>query len=222
MLHLYALVRNPAELPDAFGLDEAPLRAFPVDGEVDAVVSDAGRRRAGAPTEAEVLAHARVVDAIAAANTAVLPARFAADTSEEDDLRGRLLERRAQLRQALERVDGCVELGLRVLPSERNAERSAPASGREYMQRRLDEIGRVERLLRELHEPLAALARESTSNILARPDVLLTAAYLVPRADVERFRTEVDELHRAHGTVVLVLTGPWPPYSFTLVEGETS
>ena len=38
MLHLYALVRNPAELPAAFGLDEAPLRAFPVDGEVDAPV----------------------------------------------------------------------------------------------------------------------------------------------------------------------------------------
>src|SRR3954447_3878651 len=222
MLHLYALVSSPAQLPDTVGIDDAPLRALAVDSEIDAIVSEGAARRTGAPTETEVLGHARAVDAIAAANAATLPARFAVEPSEPDDLRRRLLERRAQFGPALERVEGCVELGLRVVPSERNGDRSTPASGREYMQRRLDEVTRVEELLRELHEPLAAIARESTSNVLARRDVVLTAAYLVPRAEVAGFRRAVDELDGTHEAVMLVLTGPWPPYSFTLVEGETA
>jgi hypothetical protein len=71
-----------------------------------------------------------------------------------------------------------------------------------------------------LQRSLAAVARESTSNVLARRDVLLTAAYLVPRGDLERFHAAVKDVERQLSGVTVVSTGPWPPYSFALLEAD--
>src|SRR5436189_240110 len=141
MLHMYALVRHPAALPDIGGIDEAPLRSAAAAEGIDAVVTDTNAE-AGAPTEAAILAHAEVVEAVAAANDSVLPARFAGGVPNEDELRRRLDGRRESILEALGRVEGCIELGLRVLPDTRE-EPSQPASGSEYMRRRLDEIARA-------------------------------------------------------------------------------
>ena len=215
MLHLYALVRHPAVVPDVNGIEDRPLRSVAVDGVIDAVISDTsqGVNR----SDDAVLAHARVVDALAESNEGILPARFAGSTASDDALRASIAGRSEQILAALERVDGCVELGLRVLRREEAAE--APAtSGREYMLRRLDEVGQAEALSRDVHGKLAGLARESTCEVVARGDVVLTSAYLVPRDHVERFRAALHELERIFPAATLVLTGPWPPYSFTLLE----
>src|SRR5438477_13144397 len=100
MLHMYALVRRPAALPALAGIDDAPLRAVHAADGVDAIVSETSGQPS-APTEAAILAHARVVEAVAAANESVLPARFTGGSSDEDDLRRRLEGRAAQLREAL-------------------------------------------------------------------------------------------------------------------------
>ena len=218
MLHMYALVRHPAVLPDARGIDDAPLRATGAADGIDAVVSETAVDPA-APAEAAILAHAQVVEAVAAANESVLPARFAGGLADEDELRRRLDARRDRILEALDRVEGCVEVGLRVLPESRKDELSA-ATGGEYMRRRLDEVVRAETLARRLHEALAAVARESTCNVLARRDVVLTGAYLVPRDELESFQATLQEAGRTLEGVTLVTTGPWPPYSFALLEAD--
>ena len=122
------------------------------------------------------------------------------------------LEDLPELGEALERVRGCVELGVRVLAEERPA---APAdSGRAYMEARLAESESAKRLARELHEPLAALARASDHAVRRTPRLLLSAAYLVEPARVEAFRRRVAELEGAHPELGFACTGPWPPYSF--------
>jgi hypothetical protein len=217
MLHVYALVRHPASVPDVLGIDDGPLRVVVAGHEVDAVVSDT---RAGiVPSEAAILAHARVVEAVAAANESVLPARFAGDLSAEADVGRILVERRERILAALDRVDGCVELGLRVLPAEGDVRAKAPSGG-EYMRTRLGEVARARHVADTLQRSLAAVARESTSNVLARRDVLLTAAYLVPRGDLERFHAAVKDVERQLSGVTVVSTGPWPPYSFALLEAD--
>src|SRR6266480_3748109 len=175
----------------------------------------------GAPTEAAILAHAEVVEAVAAANDSVLPARFAGGVPNEDELRRRLDGRRESILEALGRVEGCIELGLRVLPDTREGP-SQPASGSEYMRRRLDEIARAEELGRTLHRSLAGASRESSCNVLARRDVLLTGAYLVARDDLDRFHATLREAERELAGVTLVMTGPWPAYSFALLEADAT
>jgi hypothetical protein len=219
MLHMYALVRHPAALPDVGGIDEAPLRSAPAGEGIDAIVTDTNVE--GVPTEAAILAHAEVVEAVAAANDSVLPARFGGGVPDEDELRRRLDGRRASILEALDRVEGCVELGLRVLPNTRE-ELSQAASGSEYMRRRLDEIARAEELGRTLHGSLAGASRESSCNVLGRRDVVLTGAYLVARDDLDRFHATLHEAERELAGVTLVMTGPWPPYSFALLEAEAT
>jgi hypothetical protein len=65
-----------------------------------------------------------------------------------------------------------------------------------------------------VHEPLAALARDS---VLGEPreGERLRAAYLVDRAAVPQCVELVGALERRHSDLALLCTGPWPPYSFT-------
>lgn len=218
MLHMYALVRRPAVVPDVPGIADAPLRALDAGEGIDAIVSETDSGGAG-PTEDAILAHARVVDAVAAANDSVLPARFTSDVAGEDELRRRLLDRRTRVLDALDRVSGCVELGLRVLPAASD-EPAQPSSGAEYMRRRLGEVTRAQQLAQTVHESLSAAARASTCNVLARRDVVLTGTYLVPQDELERFGGLLDQAQRDLDGVTLVSTGPWPPYSFALLDAE--
>src|SRR2546423_2814432 len=89
MVHMYALVRHPAAMPGVRGIDDAPLRTSAAADGIDAVVSDT-RPGPGGPTEAAILAHAHVVEAVAAANDSVLPARFFGGVAGGDEPRQRL------------------------------------------------------------------------------------------------------------------------------------
>lgn len=215
MLYLYALSEPPTTLPSVRGLDESDLAVEQV-GEIDAVVSVVEPARVE-PSDDAVLEHARVVDELAAANAAVLPARFGRGFTDPTALRSAVAERATELQQALARVRGCTELAVRVL-APTNGGRGSAGDGREYMRARLDEQRRTDRLAEELHAPLAALARVATKSVGASSELLLSGAYLVPRDAVDRFEARVAELGAEHPELTLACTGPWPPYSFATAE----
>lgn len=48
---------------------------------------------------------------------------------------------------------------------------------------------------------------------------LLTAAFLVNRADTKAFRARVEELGRVNTALGIEMTGPWPPYDFVQMHG---
>jgi hypothetical protein len=217
MLHLYALTQHPAELPPVTGIDGSQLVAAAVANSLDAVVSDVQTSGAQAG-ETAILAHAAVVEELAAVNEALLPARFGHGFAGEDALVAAIEGRVAQVRDALERVRGCVELGLRVFEENAGANGSDGSSGRDYMVGRLQKVRRAEQIATDVHDALAANARESTSSVLASPQLLLSAAYLLPRAEVDSFREALGETERRHPRLTFVCTGPWPPYSFALIE----
>src|SRR5207249_3157388 len=121
--------------------------------------------------------------------------------------------RAATLRSALDRVRGCVELGLRVVGVEHAPPRAA-ASGRAYIEKRLATTKDAKELAHELHDELAALARADVSEIATTPRFLLSSAYLVEADQVESLRSRVAELEELHPTLSFACTGPWPPYSF--------
>src|SRR3954453_10888485 len=132
MLYLYAFVRESAEVPDVTGVGGERVALVPV-GTVAAVVAEG----VGAleSTDENVLAHARVVDALAAADGAVLPVRFGRGFRDRDDLQAAVERLEGELEERPHEVRGWVEIGLHVAAPVQAAE--AAASGRDYMQHRL-------------------------------------------------------------------------------------
>jgi hypothetical protein len=232
-LYLYAITDQPAApLPPAAGLEESPLCPLACQDLVG-VVSSLTTTQVQA-TESNLWRHEAVIEALMA-DRAVLPVRFGTVFSNEAAARAELMAQRADLACALNRVRGRVELGLRVIwispdePQTTNDERKVRASspgmstgrGRAYLMARLEEERRAraerqqaEALAAEIHTPLAQLAAESVQQVLVTPRLLLTAAYLVERSQVEAFRHEVGVLSAAHPALSLLCTGPWPAYSF--------
>jgi Gas vesicle synthesis protein GvpL/GvpF len=217
VIYLYAIAEELDGLPEVLGVDGAPLVHGRAAG-LDLVVSEHAGRELDASEEA-VLAHAHVVEALVERSAALLPARFGRGFRDEDALREAIDGRAASLREALAQVRGCVEVGVRVLAPE-PAPPPAAGSGRAYMEARLARTEEAERLARELHEPLAALARAATRTVGATPRLLLSGAYLVEPGSLVAFGRRVAELETAHPELTFVSTGPWPPYSFA-PGGET-
>jgi hypothetical protein len=214
MLHLYALAREPVSLPDG----EVRLHSIRVADGIAAVVGEVETAPLRSD-EAAVLSHAHVVDELAQTNASVLPARFGGDYADEGSLRAAFAPRAAAVDAALRRVAGCVEIGVRVVETDRD-EGPAAASGGEYMRTRLRLVQTGERLADELHTTLAAAARESTKSVLATPRLVFSGTYLVPKTEIDEFRELVARAETAHDGIAVVCTGPWPVYSFGLVGDE--
>jgi hypothetical protein len=61
----------------------------------------------------------------------------------------------------------------------------------------------------------ATLGRPQDRRLSGRDaEMVLNAAYLVPREGADAFRSAVDELGRGQEGIELELTGPWPPHHF--------
>jgi hypothetical protein len=210
VLHLYGIVQDLDELPEAAGVDGAPLERRRVNG-FELIVSRVGDR--AAVSQEAVLRHADVVEALMGRGGAVLPAQFGAAFADEAELVGAVTERSSELERGLARVRGCVEFGLRVLGASDAGTETAPASGTDYMEARLAQVKQRQRLAAQVHGPLARIAR-SARVFDDRPGSLLEAAYLVPEEAVARFRLHLLRLERAHPELNIICTGPWPPYSF--------
>jgi Gas vesicle synthesis protein GvpL/GvpF len=205
VIYLYAIAEELDGLPDVRGVDGVPLARRSVEG-LDLVVSEAAEVDA---SEEAILAHARVVEALVERSAALLPARFGRGFRDEDALREAITGRAASLRDALTQVRGCIEVGVRVVAPE-PAPPPAADSGRAYMEALLAHTEEA----RELHEPLAALARAATHTVGSTPRLLLSGAYLVEPGELDGFRRRVSELEAAHPELTFLITGPWPPYSF--------
>jgi hypothetical protein len=180
--------------------------------------------------EQKIRAHEQVLEA-ALARTAVLPCRFCTVYRDEDDLKAFLATHAAALTEALDRLSGRVELGVKAFTAPEPASAAGQAaSGRAYLEARRDEQRRREELAAsrsliaaELHERLRSAAEDGVVLELQSRDasgrdeeMLFNGAYLV--SDRERFEQALGSLARAHGELQLELTGPWPPYNFVPEE----
>jgi len=216
MVHLYALAEHPAQLPSVRGLSASPLTSATA-GAIDVIFSEVDGAAAD-PTEAAILAHAHVVEELAKVNDAVLPARLARPYESEAALLDGIRARGVQLCGALERVRGCAEMGVRVVRKETAADEAA-ATGADYMRHRLDAVKLADGIADELDAAVKHLSRDATRGVTGTRELVLTAAYLVPKDETTVFRTAVDDVAGKHPELTYVCLGPWPAYSFALVEG---
>ena len=204
--YLYGVTERRPRLPDG-------LHAL----EVGPLVGVHGPNAAVDPTPEALWAHEAVVEQLLDAGP-VLPARFGTVLSE-DELRDELERRAEEFSSALELVRDRVELGVRASWLDRVFDRRSEESGSAYLDRKLRERQAAEDAAADLHEPLAHLAVRSVVQVEPSPCLTLVGSYLVEREEVERFRAEAERLGAELDGVVLVCTGPWPPYSFAAGEG---
>jgi hypothetical protein len=178
--------------------------------------------------------HDEVVRAVAAA-AAVAPMRLVTIYEDDENVRRQVERLRDQLESALDRVAGSAEWSVKVY-SRDAATPSAPptreTSGAAYLKRKREDAAarrsiedRADRVAGELHDALTA--RSHASRLLAPQDPRLSGraermihngAYLVAYAQEQDFRTTVEALSEWYPDLAIELQGPWPPYSFAVLE----
>ena len=208
MIELYAITDNPGPpLPEV-----APeLRLVPFDG-LAAVCTPASKAEVSPQT---LWHHEEVVEALMA-DRDLLPVRYGTRLDDEAEVARAMEGRSEELAAALDRVRGAVELSVRVMAAAATPSPPDPVattSGAEYLRLRAQAEASREDAAGALHEPLAALARESAQG-RPRPPELFRAAYLVERGAVASFVAEVGRLQGESPGLAVLCTGPWPPYSF--------
>ena len=186
--------------------------------------------------------HEEVLDAILSRST-VVPMRLCTIYRGEPQVREMLTAERATFADALDRLEGKAEWGVKLfadpgaLESAARSEGSAQgddedevSAGMAYLNERRRE-SRVREVADELadrwaaatHERLSAIAAEALLNPLQRPEVsgrsgemLLNGVYLLDDDAVGSFGAAVEDLEREYADrgVSVELSGPWPPYNF--------
>jgi hypothetical protein len=178
--------------------------------------------------------HDSVVQA-AAAIAPTAPTRLATIFFDDEAVRRRLREQHDVISAALDRVEGHEEWSVKVLTRAPEAEpQPAPvgSSGAEYLRRKRQEqetrlVGdRDAHLVAEkVHDALVAVV--AASRRLPPQDPRLAghegtmvhnAAYLVDQRRSEEFVALVQDQTDAHPEVVVDARGPWPPYSFAMLD----
>lgn len=182
--------------------------------------------------------HDAVVSAICAGG-ATIPLRLATVYFDDDRVRTMLREQTASFTTVLDRIADRAEWGVRVYSDPRafteptrSADESGRPSGTEYLMRRRARAAarqdaearaaeHADRVYAELAKIAVAGTRQPPSPPALSPDrewEILNATYLIDDRRTREFAAAVDAINARVDDVEIVLTGPWPPYSFTAVE----
>jgi hypothetical protein len=182
-------------------------------------------------------AHHAVIEAVAKERT-VVPMRLATVYRSDESVAGMLRARAADLSEALARITGRSEWGVKVYVAAPSDEPQAPAQepsagpggpGAAYLRRRAAQLAarqdaRAQALdsAKVIYAELADLAASARSYPPQAPEIagrsgamVLNASYLVADEAADDFAAAVTGLAARHPSVQLSLTGPWPAYSFT-------
>jgi hypothetical protein len=253
LTYVYAVARHSAALARAAaaitGVSGAPVHLVPDAASALAAVAspvpeddfhEAALRRHLEDLgwlEALARAHHGVIETLAA-RTTVLPLRLATVYLDDERVRATLHDRQELFLDRLERLDGHVELGVKLYvdtdvasdipPPAATSPQPALSPGRSYLRRRRAEqdtrndtyraaeqaAARIETTART-HAVERARHRIQEGELATGPGTNISNdAYLVPAGHADAFRTEA-----AHSTdgltgVRVDITGPWAPYSF--------
>lgn len=186
-----------------------------------------------APHVSGIIAYEKVIESFYRDRT-VIPMSYGCVFEKEAQVLQLLEERGKQYKALLKDLEGCVEMGIRVLlenveRAERQARRRIhhspscipPTTGAAYLAaqreryKTADQMSLEEsRMLEKIYSPLSGLfarSKEESSSLAGHR--LLSLCFLVPRNSLECFRRAFRYI-RLNEYARLLLSGPWPPYNF--------
>jgi hypothetical protein len=225
--YVYAIVGRNAELPASLrGLDGAVVTSVS-HRELAAIVSPI-EQTALRPDAENVLRHEEVVEATRRCEPG-LPVRFGTILPSTGALLQALDERHDVLVADLARLGDMVELGVAALrdvadePERALSDSSTEISGlgTSYLRARMSVLQRQDALrasARQLESAmdgrLLAYADDCRHTYFPTRRLMLRSAYLVRPSRIEAFRQAFELLQREQHDARLLLSGPWPPYTF--------
>jgi len=227
-LYIYGIVGATSFAdPLPAGHEEVPVFAL-VSDELAVAVSCLERATVEV-SGANVWRHEKVLSALMARH-AVLPVRFGTIAAGAAELLEDIGKRRGQLLKDLARLEGKVEIALRILA--KHPETTAPQAdaaitlGTAYLLARRQSlcgtdatrlsVQEVSRAIRAGLDPLLAESVWPTDE----PQVLpIRVSCLVKRGDLARFLQTVDDIAACNSDTRVTCTGPWAPYSFVGQSG---
>lgn len=238
--YVYCVIRaNGASSFGAIGIGDPPKEVRIIkSGDLAAVVSDAPCEVLK-PTRQNVLAHERVNDRVMLQRT-VVPMSFGNVFKTREGVAALLRSARAPLTEVLERMEGKIELGLKVLwdpevekreCAERDQElrriraeilssKGSTYSSRIEYGRTMESLlqARAQALSREILEALKETSIASKVNVPLAETMILNAAFLISKKRKPAFDRRLHALGERRESLTFRLTGPWPPYNFVSVR----
>ena len=233
----YCICRYPGpEVAGLVGVGDHPVYRI-THRRLSAAVSRIGPTDL-APDLTRVRAYERVVNSYHRQGT-VIPLRYGCVVSQETRVIELLDEYNPQYESLLQELEGCVEMGLRVLlPA---AAPGIPAGSREiagplplappapperlglaYLTARKAHYAHQDRWTEEYRQvsdrclaQLAGLFVKYKTEAPSSRLPLLSLYFLIPRRAVETFRRAFRQLTETE-SARLLLSGPWPPYNFVI------
>lgn len=238
---------DPGKLVGTFGLDGQALDVVE-HRDLSAVVSNVDLKEYSEVALRQNLERLDWLEEVARAHDAVVqtvaglgptaPLRLATICLDDDGVRSRLDEWYDDLEQVLDRVAGRLEWSVKVLAPIRSngsvATRvtSRTMGGTDYLRRKQaavearyadEEVNLL--AANEVHDALSSATVASRRLPPQDPRLtghqgamLLNAAYLVEAEEAPSFLARVQSLVGLHPEVEIDCRGPWPPYSFAVLE----
>lgn len=207
-----------------FGLDNVRVELQPV-GDLGVWVTRGARPEGSV---ANIKVHNSVVEAAVTQEVTPVPLRFGQWLEDDAALLTIMREQAASYQEKLREFAGCLEFGIRLIdpaaPAHGPAEPPAkPASGYAYMQA-LRESSRLEaekqsaaqQVRTRVQEVLQDIVRAEREEESRTPHAVVTLTHLVARAHFDEYRERARRLRELFPALRLLLSGPWPPYSFAV------
>ena len=229
MIYLYAITRyKDRPLPNITGVMGHALEKFRV-GEIEMVISK-WEQTFDAPNTATLWKHESVIETLMK-NQCVLPVRYGVCIDDLLVLQQFVQKEEKSLLADLDRLEGCVEISLRVINPARkkNTDRQQASlenadkdgQGRAYLKTRLSEMKaqledqkRLEKWVDTVHHRLLENALEGNLQVHTHPLLMSSGAYLVKKKELFAFQQQVGKMRDVHKEYKFLCTGPWPPYNF--------
>jgi hypothetical protein len=228
--YVYAIVSRDTPLPIAATGAELALVPWRALAAITRRLGEAGARL----TMDAVLHHEAVVEAVRQQGPA-LPVRFGTVFPDEPSVASAIAQRYEPLVADLDRLGDKVELSLTALwaaspfsdghtaTTREEGRPEGQGAGARYLHARAAELRvedavneRARAVAEELDEVLGGLALERRASVLPTPRIAVRAAYLLESAGVSGFQKAFEGIRETRGDLRVLLTGPWPPYSFVM------
>jgi hypothetical protein len=196
-LYLYGVLRAKEEQRfGAIGLGTPPAEVVTVRHDGLAAVVSEGPAGVPDPTRDHLLAHHRVQEAVLREHT-LLPAAFGLTFRDREEVVELLRSAHDAFAGVLAKLEGHIELGLKVLWDQDLIAREAAGHDAQSLLESLRPLATAVRVVRPIGERM-----------------ILNAAFLVERAQEAAFDAKVRSLAARFELLTLQYTGPWAPYHF--------
>ena len=230
-LYVYCLAEKIDALPaPVIGISGAQVDLIQLE-DFSLLVSEFDADSAPPVTRENVLAHDAVVRIVLSATTP-LPFRFGT-VQTEAQLGSYIRTHRTALEAKLAAVQGCVEMSVKIISktnqSDLNAssERAEDGPGARFLNEKRREILGGERRAKEarevaawLEEQVGTFVRQNEITLCPTGKLIVAAAHLVDRDEVAKYRDQLASARNLRPELHFLVSGPWPPYTFSNIELE--